>query len=121
MNTAQGIIERFGGVSALARLLGKAPSTVQYWLRRGTIPAKWQGRLLALAHEQGIGLIADDFIPVPSRRTALAATNGALTLTADGHGFATLPIPAIEIPAYRLADGRRILGLVIINDVDMPA
>ena len=44
MNAAQTIIEKFGGQTALASLLGKGQSTVQHWAKVGMIPAKWQGK-----------------------------------------------------------------------------
>jgi hypothetical protein len=62
MRTASEIIARFGGPSALARLLDKTPSTVAYWARIGVIPAKWQATLLMLAKQQGISLTPEDFI-----------------------------------------------------------
>ncbi len=40
MNTAQRVVEKFGGQSAVAKLLGKGQTTVQYWVKTGTIPAK---------------------------------------------------------------------------------
>lgn len=56
------IIDRFGGLSALARLLGhKHPTTVQGWKERGFIPAKHQAAVLAKAREIGVELTPDDF------------------------------------------------------------
>lgn len=34
------IVDRFGGLTALARSIGKTASVVQGWKERGTIPAK---------------------------------------------------------------------------------
>ena len=62
MNNARQIIERFGGQSALAALLGKRQSTVQHWARTGRIPSQWHERLLELAFQQGIGLEPKDFV-----------------------------------------------------------
>ena len=62
MRTASEIIAQFGGPSALARLLGKTPSTVAYWGRTGVIPARWQATVLMLAKQQGIHLSPQDFI-----------------------------------------------------------
>ena len=62
MNNAKQIIERFGGQSALAALLGKRQSTVQYWVRTARIPAQWHEKLLELAHHQGIALEPKDFV-----------------------------------------------------------
>ena len=61
MNKAKQVIDRFGGQSALAALLGKRQSTVQHWARTGRIPSQWHGRLMELAREKGIGLEPKDF------------------------------------------------------------
>lgn len=59
---AKDIIDRFGGQTALAKLLGKGQSTVGYWAKAGVIPAKWHGILLDLAKRSGVPLSANDFI-----------------------------------------------------------
>ena len=63
-NSAKQIINRFGGQSALAGLLGKRQSTVQHWASTGRIPSQWHERLLELARQQGIGLEPKDFVSV---------------------------------------------------------
>ena len=60
MSRAKEIIDKFGGQSALARLLGKGQSTVQHWYVNG-IPAKWQKPILELAQKQEINLQPEDF------------------------------------------------------------
>ena len=72
MNNAQQVIDRFGGQSALAALLGKRQSTVQHWARTGRIPAQWHGRLIELAREKGIGLEPKDFVSVDGPQVAPA-------------------------------------------------
>ena len=72
MNTARQIIDRFGGQSALASLLGKRQSTVQHWARTGRIPAQWHEHLLDLAREKGIGLEPGDFVSVDGPEVAPA-------------------------------------------------
>lgn len=62
MNSARRIIDRFGGQSSLAALLGKRQSTVQHWVRTGRIPSQWHKRLMMLAVEQGVGLEPKDFL-----------------------------------------------------------
>ena len=62
MNSAKQIIDRFGGQSALASLLGKRQSTVQHWARTGRIPAQWHEKLLEVAYQQGIALEPRDFV-----------------------------------------------------------
>jgi hypothetical protein len=59
---AREIIDKFGGQTALASLLGKGQSTIAYWARSGAIPAKWQTPLLHLAEARGIPLSAADFM-----------------------------------------------------------
>jgi hypothetical protein len=59
---AKEIIEKFGGQTALAKLIGKGQSTVAYWAKTGVIPARWQSSLLALANQHGINLSARDFV-----------------------------------------------------------
>ena len=72
MNNARRIIDRFGGQSSLAALLGKRQSTVQHWARTGRIPSQWHQRLLDLALQQGISLEPRDFVvtAAPSIRPA---------------------------------------------------
>jgi myo-inositol-1-phosphate synthase len=61
-NPAERVIRRFGGQSALARLLSRRQSTVEHWARLGRIPAQWHERLLTLARERGVLLEARDFV-----------------------------------------------------------
>ncbi|MBN1188772.1 MAG: inositol-3-phosphate synthase [Dehalococcoidales bacterium] len=56
------IINRFGGQSALAGLLGRRQSTVQHWVKTGRIPAQWHKPLLKLAREKGINLEPGEFV-----------------------------------------------------------
>ena len=57
------IIEKFGGVRAMARRLGRAASTVNSWADRGSIPDAEKATILALAQRDNIGLTAVDFFP----------------------------------------------------------
>jgi myo-inositol-1-phosphate synthase len=61
-NTAEQIINRFGGQSALANILVRRQSTVQHWAKTGRIPSQWHKPLLKLSHEKGISLEPRDFI-----------------------------------------------------------
>ena len=60
--TSERIIQLFGGQSVLARRLEIPQSTVGHWAQTGTIPAKWQGKLLGLAKSLGLPLQAEDFV-----------------------------------------------------------
>lgn len=60
--SAKDIVDRFGGQTALAKLLGRGQSTVGYWAKSGTIPAKWHSQLLDLAMQIGVPLSPPDFM-----------------------------------------------------------
>jgi len=61
-NNAEQIINRFGGQSSLANILGRRQSTVQHWAKTGRIPSHWHKPLLELARERGIALEPKDFV-----------------------------------------------------------
>jgi len=65
MNKAKIIVDKFGGQTTLAELIGKRQSTVGYWVKAGIIPSKWHNKLLSLAAEKGIDLKINDLILTP--------------------------------------------------------
>lgn len=58
---AKDVVEKFGGQTALAALIGKGQSTIAYWVKTGSIPARWYPKLLLIAKEKGIELLPQDF------------------------------------------------------------
>ena len=104
MNSAQRVISKFGGQSALASLLGKRQSTVQHWVKTGLIPSKWHEPLLSLAADNGISLSPGDFILSPVDRVS---PEPHLPI-ARWHG--ELPIGEASLPVYVLDDGRRVIS-----------
>lgn len=101
MATTTQVIDRFGGQSKLARLIDKGPSTVQYWAKMDRIPAKWHGRLLELAVEQGVELDRGELVPIPKpppARIPIAFWPGVLPIGDEG------------LPVYVLDDGRRVIS-----------
>lgn len=66
--SGKAIIERFGGQTALAKLLGRGQSTIGYWAKSGVIPAKWHGPLLDLALQRGVPLSPHDFLAGASQQ-----------------------------------------------------
>lgn len=63
LRPADYVILLFGGVRPLARLIGRAPSSVSRWQRgHGTVPAKIQPKLLSLAKARRLDLTPDDLI-----------------------------------------------------------
>jgi len=80
-NSAEQIIDRFGGQSALATLLGRRQSTVQHWAKTGRVPAQWQKTLMKLARKKGIPLEPGDFVAGETPKVAPATgTLGVLVV-----------------------------------------
>ena len=64
MNKARQIVDKFGGQSALARILGhRNPSTVQGWMSRGVIPVRQLPAVIRAARDLGINVTPEDFLP----------------------------------------------------------
>lgn len=73
-NPAAKIIEKFGGLSALAKALGhKNSSTVQGWKERGLIPQKKWGAVLEAAKRAKVRVSIDEIIGSPISRKSRAA------------------------------------------------
>jgi hypothetical protein len=115
VNSAERIMDKFGGKSALARALGKSPSTVGYWAKTGTIPAKWQGQILALAREHRIKLYSGDFMDAPETEVLPTEDGEPPTPVAQWPGV--LKIGRVELPVYVLDDGRRVISRTGATDV----
>lgn len=107
---ANDVVNKFGGQTALAREIGKGPSTVAYWAKKGTIPAKWHGVLLELAMRNGIDLSPRDLVgdvPLP--------TTGEKPVLPLGMFPGTLIVgdgPNDSLKCYVLDDGRRVISRV---------
>ncbi len=107
MDVAQHVITKFGGQAALARLIGKGPSTVQHWAKVGIIPSKWHDRLLAIARERGIDLSPGDLVELPR---PLVLTSTHLQRLPEAKWPGVLPLGDSELPVYVLDDGRRVIS-----------
>lgn len=108
MNARQ-IIEKFGGQTALAHVLGTRQSTVSYWAKTGAIPAKYHNDIILLAKERGIELTTSDFV-VPTVSTmpaSMKVTKNSDLPAVSGSELATLP-----------AQGRLDLGIDRAIEVD---
>ncbi len=100
MNSAQLVVQKFGGQSALAGLIGKGQTTVQYWTKTGTVPAKWHSKLLRLAQEHGIDLAPGDLVAVEEPPASIPE--------ARWHGV--LQFGDLEVPCFVLSDERRVIS-----------
>jgi hypothetical protein len=102
VNAAEQIISRFGGQSALAKALGTKQSTVQYWAKKGAIPAKWHSAIAEAAVASGVSVAAGDFSP-------LAAANVNVPAPPQAQWPGVLEVAGEELPCYVLSDGRRVI------------
>jgi hypothetical protein len=107
VNTAQKIIQKFGGQSALAKALGKGQTTVQHWARTGVIPAKWQPILLKLSAEKGFDLSASDFMPADAEKISVA--HGIPGIPKAMY-WGALPVADMELPVFVLENGLRVIS-----------
>jgi hypothetical protein len=108
MNPAQRVIEKFGGQSGLARLIGKGQSTVAHWSKTGNVPAKWQTELLKLAREAGIDLSPGDFMDSPGYQSIQLGDKEPKIPKARWWG--TLPMGEVELPVFVLDNGVRVIS-----------
>lgn len=103
MNVAQRVVAKFGGQTALADLLGRPQSTVQYWTKTGTIPAKWHTPIMKAAVDRGITIAANDFIAVTD--------DAAVPIKPpEAKWPGQLDVMGAEIACYVLDDGRRVIS-----------
>jgi hypothetical protein len=103
MNAAQRIISRFGGQTALAEAVHTKQSTVQYWAKTGSIPAKWHRPVAEAAVRQGINLSGSDFSPLASTEPV------SVPAPPVARWPGTLPVAEQELPCFVLDDGRRVI------------
>lgn len=107
MNTARMVIKKFGGQTKLAKLIGKKQSTVQYWAKAGTIPAKWLPQLLELANKKNILLTSNDFIEKPEQ-VDLQNEIGSIPIATH---WGDLQLGEVSLPCYVLESGERVFSL----------
>ena len=108
MNPAQKVIEKFGGQSALARLIGKGQSTVAHWAKTGIIPSKWQTEVLRLASEQEVEISPGDFMESPGYQ--IIQMSGDQIKIPKAKWMGTLPIGEAELPVFVLDNGVRVIS-----------
>ena len=56
------LVKKFGGQSALAQMLNVRQSAIAYWVKCGRVPSKWYTKLLSIAREKEIDILAVDLI-----------------------------------------------------------
>jgi hypothetical protein len=104
------IIEKFGGQTALSRLLGKPQSTVSYWAKTGKIPNRWWNHLMRLAQERGIELSVVDFVSNEPQAATLNANGNNALVAVQPASLATAAVPPTQ--------GRLDLGIERQTEID---
>lgn len=72
--SAANVVKKFGGQTALSKLVGVNQSAIAYWVKRGLIPTKWHATLLDLAIKNDIFLIPADLIGLSDSADVRATT-----------------------------------------------
>jgi DNA-binding transcriptional regulator YdaS (Cro superfamily) len=62
MNPADVLVEKFGGKSQAARMLGVSRQVVNYWTRTGEVPGKHIRHIIEVAKLHGIRMTEKDLI-----------------------------------------------------------
>ena len=70
------IVDRFGGQTALAALIGVSQSAIAYWVKKGLIPTKWHSQILTLALDKGIEIEASDLVARPRQNAKMPSEQG---------------------------------------------
>lgn len=73
MSYVDEIIQKFGGLRALARAVGVSHGAVTKWKNKGYIQKNWEPIILKRAEEQGIELTYLDFEYNPEKDNGRAA------------------------------------------------
>jgi len=115
MSPVARIIAKFGGQSALAKLLGKKQSTIQNWFAKDRIPAKWQQPLLELAQREGLDLSPEDFFAGVAQEQDLGeeplpTIDPNIRVPRATH-WGELHIGDATLPCYVLETGERVFSL----------
>jgi hypothetical protein len=110
MSRISTLIDRFGGQSELARLLGTTQSTVQYWASKGRAPSKWHKRIIDAG--KSIGLLIDPLELQPSRAAPVAMIPPEMTYPhspfAKWRG--RIDLGGDELDVYVLDTGQRVIS-----------
>lgn len=111
MNAAKNVVAKFGGTACLSEVIGKGQSTISYWTKTGTIPAKWHPVLLQAAANRSIDLSPSDFLEVaPVHAEDEIEADGSKRLPKATH-WGELPLGGASIPCYVLEDSTRVFSL----------
>jgi len=109
--TVRDIVERFGGLTTLAKSLGVGPSTISYWLNKGIVPWRRRTELLDLAKRLGIELLETDFEPSPNFKNEVGAVKALVDNSLAPQFQVEVGSVQRALPFYEVSKTRTIGGL----------
>lgn len=98
------VVQKFGGQTTLAALLGIGQSAVAYWVKRDVIPSKWHAVLIGLASERGFVLDPADLVGMMMPPSSPSRPPKELEVLPVNH-HSDAEIPARPFMFYQGADG----------------
>jgi hypothetical protein len=104
------LIDRFGGQSELARLLGTTQSTVQYWASKGRAPSKWHRKIIEAG--KSVGLLIDPLELQPSRPApvSLVQPDASYPISPFAKWRGQIDLGGDELDVYVLDTGQRVIS-----------
>ena len=117
MNLKQ-LVNKYGGQTALAEMLGIRQSAVAYWVKSGKIPSKWHHQLLSIAQKKTIDISATDLLAVDLDNRSKISTNIDLPSKSNRHDLATGENinEGAEQFLFYASEGRSVKVQVLVGD-----
>jgi len=80
------VVKKFGGQTALSKMIGVNQSAIAYWVKKGAIPVKWHRVLMDIAVLSDVTLLPDDLISRSPETRGVTHTSdqaGAMAITTE--------------------------------------
>lgn len=109
MSYVEKIVNLFGGQKGFADALQKSTSTVQYWLKKNSIPTKYHAEIISVAAKKGIELSPAEMSPISEVNTV--PTIDLETYVPRATHWGELELGNKIFPCYVLDSGERVFSL----------
>jgi hypothetical protein len=114
--SAKIIVEKFGGQTALANILGIGQSSVAYWVMKGVIPSKWHAKLLSIGLQNSIDISPADFISTRDESYDDQANSLNTTSYIDKLSALAIPDTAHSQFLFYASDNGKLKIQVVLSD-----
>ena len=114
--SAKTIVEKFGGQTALANILGIGQSSIAYWVMKGVIPSKWHAKLLSVGLQNSIDISPADFISAQEDNYNEQASTLDTTSYSDKVPAAFMPDTAHSQFLFYASDSGKLKIQVVLSD-----